>query len=401
MIQNFITLLITIKNKIRFEFTALLVRLLDPWFPKNSKLWVFPVGAHRIWRDNIKQVYQVAKLQDSITTVILYRRGDKRLPSNCIKYDKDSLKGIFYLLSAGVIFIHHGSRDYYWHLYNKSKRIIVNLWHGIPVKAIRFCELRNYKFNKRNVFQKESKKYTITICSSEIDCLAMSTTFNQPYHHIKLTGLPRNDILLKKEEGLDAQDQEDLRKIKRYFGEKRLVAYVPTWRRDGVGFYQFTSQESDILNNLMDEHNAILGVKIHPNSIKNFKSIQCLNYLDLNKLGVSDIQILLLETCILVTDYSSVWIDYLLLDRPVVSFCYDWKDYIKSPGLIYNYEHIFPGPINKNFNSFIKSLEKALKGKISKEQLFKQKNSKRRFHTYTDAHSSLRVVKEVLKFQSM
>ena len=89
----------------------------------------------------------------------------------------------------------------------------------------------------------------------------------------------------------------------------------------------------------------------------------------------------------MVTDYSSVWVDYLLLSRPIVSYCYDLESYMKDPGFIYNYELVFPEKINITFESFLSDLKRALSGKINN----RQNKLKHIFHDNINGQNSERI----------
>ena len=110
--------------------------------------------------------------------------------------------------------------------------------------------------------------------------------------------------------------------------------------------------------------------------------------LDVSESLCREVGTLLRHAHVLVTDYSSAWIDYLLLDRPVVSYCYDLESYMNNRGLLYDYESIFPGKLNHTFESFLAELQKALNNGIPGRQ---QVRVKRLFHKYSDGNNSRRV----------
>jgi len=100
---------------------------------------------------------------------------------------------------------------------------------------------------------------------------------------------------------------------------------------------------------------------------------------------------LLLISDILVTDYSSMIFDYLLLNRPILLFAYDLGEYVKERGMYYNFEEISPGPIlfnGKELIDAIKNIEKIDKDFKEKRELIKD-----RFNKFTDGKSIERVLK--------
>jgi CDP-glycerol glycerophosphotransferase (TagB/SpsB family) len=73
-----------------------------------------------------------------------------------------------------------------------------------------------------------------------------------------------------------------------------------------------------------------------------------------------DVQELLLKSSILITDYSTLMLDFLLLDRPILFFPYDYESYIRENGFYYDYNLFSPGPKIKSHSDFIMNLEKFL-----------------------------------------
>ena len=76
-----------------------------------------------------------------------------------------------------------------------------------------------------------------------------------------------------------------------------------------------------------------------------------------------DIQELLMDTDILVTDYSSTYIDYLLLDRPVVFYNFDYQDYLEHDrGMYCDYEKAAPGYKAETFEALMEEFERLIQG---------------------------------------
>jgi CDP-glycerol glycerophosphotransferase (TagB/SpsB family) len=91
----------------------------------------------------------------------------------------------------------------------------------------------------------------------------------------------------------------------------------------------------------------------------------------------------------LISDYSGIWVDYLLLDRPLIFVPYDLEEYEKERGLLYNYHHITPGPKVSTNKEFIEAIQAYIQDP--------EKDSERRacvkkiFHEYEDGLSYRRI----------
>ena len=66
---------------------------------------------------------------------------------------------------------------------------------------------------------------------------------------------------------------------------------------------------------------------------------------------------------VLITDYSSIYIDYLLLDRPIIFIPYDKQEYLNKRGMNFEYDKVTPGYKPENMEEFLQSLNKILLNK--------------------------------------
>ena len=97
----------------------------------------------------------------------------------------------------------------------------------------------------------------------------------------------------------------------------------------------------------------------------------------------------------LITDYSGIFFDYLLLDRPIVFAPFDLKEYLKTNRAFYfDYEKITPGPKANNWQEIIIMIDKVLNGLDSYKKTRQDVN--KTFHQYIDGNSSQRVYQEIL-----
>ena len=343
---------------------------------------LFPVRNRQEFRDNARFFHDSASQHPEFDCVILCYQKGKWNREGVIFFH--SLKGILAWLRARMIVIHHGRGDIpFSRTMDLRRRNLINLWHGIPVKGIGYTS----RDKDERKLGREFKTYKAIICSSELDQLATQTSFRLPRHRVWVTGLPRNDMLLREENDL----AEDLRKESDWLQEKlqnrKMIMYLPTWREKPGDSPEFTKEQCRRLSEMLERHDAVFCVKKHPNTPALI--FDGMEILDVSESPCREVGTLLRHAHVLITDYSSVWIDFLLLNRPVVSYCYDLKSYINNRGLLYNYEYIFPGKLNLSFESFLAELEKAINdiGIPSKKQV----RVKRLFHKHSDGNNSQRV----------
>ena len=106
-----------------------------------------------------------------------------------------------------------------------------------------------------------------------------------------------------------------------------------------------------------------------------------------------DVMELLKYVDVLITDYSSIYIDFLLLDRPIIFLPYDIDEYQQYRGFLYDYAAVTPGPKPKTLDSFLEEMDNALKGDLA----VNYNEVKNQFHFYQDDNSSKRVFDAIIK----
>ena len=124
----------------------------------------------------------------------------------------------------------------------------------------------------------------------------------------------------------------------------KVYLYMPTFRDSNPNFLQDLEFDAAALNVTLRASNVVLLIKLHPATpdaaLKHFADHSNIRILD----GADDIYPILSFCDYLITDYSSIFIDFLLLDREMFFFPFDFYSYIaKSRSLYYDYHDIAPG----------------------------------------------------------
>ncbi len=350
------------------KFIEKVIAILDFIVPKNEKIIVFGGNERRGINGNVATVirsWPSSQKTKGFKAYVISLQNEKFPGLESI--DPRSIKGISILLRTYTAVVSHISGDLYWHtLYNRKKRRIINLWHGPPLKIIR--PWRGWG------------KTTVLIAASKVERLALAACIELPLENIFVTGSPRTDRLIKfpkklKQEAIDKLNLKDTR--------QKWILYLPTYRRDNkVEGYLHRRQDFSFkkLKKLLEKYNAYLLVRPHINDpFSDFPENERIILAPFNKL--SEIEPLYALADVLITDYSSSIFDYLLLNRPIIGFAPDLDEYSKSPGLIYDYETIFPGPIAKDWKTLQKFISESLENpskyaslREDRRRLFNEKN---------------------------
>ena len=262
---------------------------------------------------------------------------------------------------------------------------IVQLWHA-PGASKKFGG--SVDIESREILSKISENTDYLIVTSENIIGYYSEAFQMPESKIKALGLPRMDYYF---------ENRDLDKLKKDFcqkygisQDKKIILYAPTFRDEEKYNNVFSYLDLEEFNaRLGNEY--VLALRLHP-KIKNFYKEDISSkgkYIDVSEYESE--QELMLISDVLITDYSSIMIEYSILNKPTVFFTYDLDEYLKNErGFYYDFKTTVPGPIVHTSDELIDVIEnnKFDKSKISEFV-------KTQFDEI-DGHSSERIVNFLL-----
>ncbi len=340
-----------------------MLSFINRFIPKDEKIIMFI--SHFEFGDNPRYLYEKANRMLKNHVFVWVVSNKKRFQSleqkqtSFVQYS--TLEYLKWILKAKYIVLGHNFP--YW---ISKNQVSIQLWHGIPLKKIgnintfnknsKISFLQNYKNNLTNYF----------ISTSSFSSIIFSAAFNMSLDKFIPLGQPRCDALFSS----DTLNKNLLNHIlnidiRNY---AYIIIYLPTFR-DYNKDYTKKITESIILNEnfkkFLSHYKILFLVKPHPKDEKildrfSEKYIKILKNNDLSN-NLSTIYDVLPAVDILVTDYSSIYFDYLLLNRPIVYYVPDLNIYKKTRGfLLEPYEKWTPGDKAKDIPSLIKALEDAI-----------------------------------------
>lgn len=240
--------------------------------------------------------------------------------------------------------------SYYYHGDNKNIGK-----EKAAVDREREINLERYRMNKFN-YSIFTSKYT----NEKIG----SGQYKLPKEKILALGYPRNDHLYNKKEASKAITKKDYCRFiidNQIKSTDKVVLYTPTWRSYVYNLPILDMPAFDIteFNDWLEENNIYFIVTYHsirkPQGLTNkYNRIKMIVKED-NPLF--DINKLMLETDILLNDYSSTSIDFGILKRPQLFFLSDYDRYSKTYNFIEDYKRLMPGKEIYNYDEFIESLK--------------------------------------------
>ena len=288
---------------------------------------------------------------------------------------------------------------------SKSKeQVHVSAWHGFPLKLIGFFESASVTSNFSSLKIITTQSDIIT-CSSKFSQLTIGGMFSVDPRKVKITGFPRNDILF------NSNGRKNLEKLTGLnLDGSKLIFYLPTMRQglkeEGKRFneniFNYSDYELKALDTFLEENDAYIFAKLHfaDNSYYSrslFELPKRIIFLDTDMLLDKMLTIYHLMNAfdVLVTDYSSVYVDYLLLNKPIIFSCPDIEKYKEDRGFIVDDpEFLMPGKKVKSQVELIESLKSVLQG--VDDYRIDRENKMMLFHSNLDGNSSKRLFEEMM-----
>lgn len=204
---------------------------------------------------------------------------------------------------------------------------ILQTWHGAPLKDVDAGVLITHPVGHRH--------YTKVLSTSEHFKSFWSRHFQFDINKIFVGGYPRNEVLFGPSPNYD-------------FGEyQKIILWAPTFRRSKMmGVYNSDSEnflpivktcEFKEFNDYLRSIGVKVVVKLHPaQDLDHYSAVDLDNFIllsnvEFRKRGM-DLYRFMVQCDGLITDYSSIYYDYLLLDRPICFTIDDEKDYSQNRG---------------------------------------------------------------------
>jgi CDP-glycerol glycerophosphotransferase len=276
--------------------------------------------------------------------------------------------------------------------------VYVQTWHGTPLKKLGLdideifmpgTETESYKKN----FINESKNWDYLISPNPYS----TEIFKRAFHYngdVIESGYPRNDLLT-------THSGAAIEEIKQKLGiphDKKIMLYAPTWRDNefySKGKYKFKFQFD--LDNWKKEFGAewVLLTRMHYLVAENF-DFSTHEGIVYDVSSYPDIRDLYVSADLLITDYSSVFFDYAILNRPIVFFMYDlttYRDQLR--GFYIDIEEEAPGPIVQTEEELFDAIHELVRINVDTNPKFK--SFKNKFSSLEDGHATRRVVQGFLK----
>ncbi|MBM7644925.1 CDP-glycerol glycerophosphotransferase (TagB/SpsB family) [Scopulibacillus daqui] len=305
----------------------------------------------------------------------------------------DMIKSAYHIATSQYIFVD----NYYGFLSAvKFKEGVecVQLWHAAG--ALKTFGLKDKNILHRSAAAKKRfsnvyQKFNRVVVGSEAMANIFIEAFDLPPDRILRTGVPRTDLFF--DQDYKRRVTSDLYSENQALKSKKVILYAPTFRDHELDRFDLKLDLDKMYRELHDEY--VLLLRFHP-AVKdravNFQEKYPGFVYDYS--GYPNVNDLLFVTDILISDYSSIPYEFALLNKPMIFFPYDLKEYRSQRGFWEDYEQSVPGPVVYTTDQLVSQI-KDHQFDLNEVALFSKK-----WNVYSNGHSSKNLVKYLFEKES-
>lgn len=320
---------------------------------KNDNIVIINSILNKDFTDNSKALFEYLVKKEEIKTYFIINDDKLReklsliYPNRIITNKK--IKDIFLILKAKTWFCSTMELPLSGFLYRKQRRVI-HLGHGMPYKKAGLLEER-IKWYKKLYFTLVTSNFSFSIATTDFFKPIIGDIYGLPASRVKILPQPKTALLAA----------EYQLPIKGLNIDNYNILYAPTWRPyDTVKIFPFYDLNTNDLLKYLAEKNITIWLRLHPDFEENIPNELLIhdNIKLFSSKEYTDVNRYLQSFDCLITDYSSLYFDFINLIKPVLFFDYDIEIYKDKVGLVNGYDKIKSGPSVNSMAEFFTYLEK-------------------------------------------
>ena len=307
-----------LKRKLVYKSLSIVNRFLF----KKKRIVIY--GGDRLY-DNNEAIFTYFLRNTQYDVICLATRHKSYKLRNNVRFVKCNYFTSTYYMATSTVMI-----DSFLHAIRMKptkKQIFIQLWHGSPLKKM-----------GQGSKERDGDYFSKILYPSEFYKIHFKEMFAAPDHKMVLNGSPRNDYLFEPFTGEYLSKHQGIKAI-----------WMPTFRH-GLGEEETTRDlpildegNVNVLNTFLKENEITVFIKPHPLQERSFRKIlpdDFSNIVLIDDQSLDDNGIVLYSLIgamdALITDYSSVYFDYLLLNRPIGFTIDDFDEYKENRGFLFD-----------------------------------------------------------------
>lgn len=382
--------------------------------PKKKNTYLLGAGDGLSFKGNPKYLYLhiLQKRNDLLPVWITESNAvyNELLGKKVPVVHKYSINGFFAILRSRYLVIEIMTKDIMYTRFSGLGRFVyIQTFHGMPLKkiandanqdlkgigrvqffGIEVIEIVISKFKAWLKVIFLYRRYDIITAS----CPECKEIFQNAFlnNNVEVLGFARNDVLYREE-----LREKNFKNKLSATGYIKIISYVPTFRDIDTGKKPFSPLGLQKLNTYLERNKFLLLVKKHPYDTTLTISGEFANICDVS-LEADDIMQLLAVTDILITDYSSVFFDFILTGKPVIYYSYDYLEYLDTcRNMYFDFSDILPGPFAETEDELLNLIVGIDKWFKEKKYVEKYLALNDRFNSFRDGNSCERLLNYIQK----
>ncbi|QIK62249.1 glycosyl/glycerophosphate transferase [Leucobacter viscericola] len=393
-----------------------LLSVIVSWFvPRSEKKWVFGSGIGV--SEGALVVARQLRLEEPDASISWLVANDEEAEAarteGFVPVVRESAAGYWATLRAGRIIVTHGLGDA--NRFGIMGGCIVQLWHGAPLKRLHLdsqvtTAVRGpapLRAVLRRMYLAGSRQVSLYVAGSPLAAERLRSAFRVAPGKVRVLGDPRDDTLsLQAADPAQAeQSKERLRELLEAAGasisdQDMLILYAPTWRDGDADPAAPTKKEAARLRTLLKRYDAHLLIRSHPLGAGAYEGMLGDRVHLLGADTVREITPLLGGIDAVITDYSSIAVDFSLLGRPIVWFAPDLEHYESTRGLYEPLVVTSAGRVERTWGEVLDRLEQLQRGNPAWRAAEADTRAfARRFHRFPEGGAAARVLAEIRRLR--
>lgn len=301
----------------------------------DERLILFNSYAGRKFDDSPRAIFELMRKDERFKGyrfIWAFHEPQLYEPENAGKIKTDTPEYFKTALQAKV-WVSNSSFERGLHFKNR-KTFFLNTWHGTPIKKMGSDIEKNQSFGAKSM-----DTIDVMMAQSDFDVEVFSRSFSLPKERFLKAGLPRNDILARYTEEERKAFREKLH-IPEY---KKVILYCPTFReyeKDADGIVLSLPMNPERWEKeLGDEYVLLFRAHYEVAKAMGIKESDFLR----NVTDYPSLNDLMIASDLLISDYSSVFIDYSIMDKPMLHYTYDYDKYSAMRGMYFDIRSYLSG----------------------------------------------------------
>ena len=322
---------------------------------------------------------------------------------------KRGWRGFWVTLRAGQLIVTHGLGDV--NRFGVFGGRVINLIHGAPLKKLHLDSPATMSVRGpaplravlRRMYEAGAKQIALYVVGSVTSADRLRSAYRVAPGKVRVLGDPRDDLVCQQAADPSAAGlaRDEVRRLLGLPVEpagkaEKMVLYAPTWRDGAPDPAEPTAEAAALIVQALDTLGARLLIRSHPLGEGAYGSLLGDRVQMLGSELVRDITPLLGAFDTLVTDYSSIAIDFSLLKRPIVWFAPDLESYSRSRGLYEPLEVTAAGHVQRDWGATMQRLAAVLPESSQRRSAEADAQVLAgRFHAYPEGGAAKRVIEAI------